>query len=123
MRVLLDTSVLLWWLADDPALSEDHRRQLARAQNTIYVSAVTLAEVSVKHSLGKLALPELFDEAVAGSGFDELPFTGEHAAQLRTLPWHHRDPFDRMLIAQAKVEGLTFATIDPRCARYGVQIL
>lgn len=123
MRLLLDTHVLLWWLADDPALPESHRRHIGRPKNDVFVSAITLAEISLKSSLGKLELPAGFDDAVASSGFEDLPFTSEHALTLRELPWHHRDPFDRMLIAQARSESLVFASMNSRNAEYGVRIL
>lgn len=123
MRVLIDTHVLLWWLADDAALSELHRDTVANPDHDVLVSAITMAEISLKSSLGKLVLPDGFDDAVLNAGFEELPFTAAHSIALRQLPWHHRDPFDRMLLAQARTEGLVFATADARCTHYGVQVL
>lgn len=123
MKLLLDTHVLLWWLNDDPALGAERRSSIKEERNSIYLSAISLAEIAIKTSLGKLEVPPEFDDVVAVQGFDQLAFTGKHAAVLRDLPWHHRDPFDRMLIAQATVEGLTFVTADERCRGYDVAVL
>ncbi|MEB3049156.1 type II toxin-antitoxin system VapC family toxin [Mycolicibacter sp. MYC123] len=121
MRGLLDTHVVLWWLADDDRLSAAHRELISEPVNELFVSAVTVAEVSIKASLGKLGAPAGFNDAVRESGFRELPFTASHAEELRHLPWHHRDPFDRMLVAQALVERLEFVTADARLGAYSVR--
>lgn len=118
MSFLVDTHVLLWWLADDPKLASSHREIMADGNNRIFVSSVSVAEMSIKASLGKLTIPDALPAAMAECGFDELAFSWRHALQLRTLPWHHRDPFDRMLISQAQVEGFVFLTADPRCREY-----
>lgn len=123
MRVLADTHVLLWWLADAPDLSTVHRAALADAENEVFFSAVSVAEVAIKVSLGKLEAPDGLQGALTDDGFTELPLTAEHAARLRDLPWHHRDPFDRMLIAQAQCDRLVLATADPRLAAYGVELV
>ncbi|MFT4124346.1 MAG: type II toxin-antitoxin system VapC family toxin [Microbacteriaceae bacterium] len=123
MRLLLDTHVLLWWLADDAALPSAFRDVIADPGNDVLVSAVSLGEVAIKASLGKLRIPEEFWDAVDSSGFEALPFGGHHARELLTLPWHHRDPFDRMLIAQARVEQLRLASVDAACRRYDVLLL
>lgn len=120
MSFLLDTHVLLWWLSDDPKLSSSHRSLIGDGSATVFVSAISVAEMSIKASLGKLSMPDDSNGAIAEAGFEELPFTYSHAAQLRQLPWHHRDPFDRMLICQAMVEGLIFLTVDPRCREYDI---
>ncbi|WP_419817625.1 type II toxin-antitoxin system VapC family toxin [Glaciibacter flavus] len=120
MRVLLDTHVLLWWLADHPSLADAHRQIIRNPDNEVLVSAVTIAEISIKASLGKLDAPgDLLDTLNAG-GFSSLAFTGTHGALLRDLPWHHRDPFDRMLIAQASVEGIPLLSSDRQLAAYDV---
>lgn len=122
MRLLLDTHVLLWWLADDRRLGDDHRALIADSSNIVLVSAMTVAEIAIKASLGKLEAPDDLLPTLEAGGFDELPFEASHAAVLRTLPWHHRDPFDRVLIAQAIAERLTVLTADPHFAAYGVDL-
>jgi len=123
MRLLLDTHVLLWWLADDHRLSAEHRVLIADASNVVLVSAMTIAEIAIKTSLGKLEAPDDLLPTLETGGFDELPFESRHADLLRKLPWHHRDPFDRMLIAQAIAEQLTVLTAaDPHFAAYGIEL-
>lgn len=121
MRCLLETHVLLWWLADDPKLAEAHRSRITDGANEIYVSSITVAEISIKASLGKLDAPAGVPEAIRQSGMRSLPFTASHAEELRKLPWLHRDPFDRMLIAQARIEDLELLTIDDQVRRYDVR--
>jgi len=120
MRALLDTHVLLWWLADHKSLSAAHRALIADSSNDLYVSAVTATEIAIKASLGKLRAPEGVADAITEGGFRELPLTARHAEALRTLPWHHRDPFDRMLVAQALTEQLVLVTADDRLRAYPV---
>ncbi|HVL62133.1 MAG TPA: type II toxin-antitoxin system VapC family toxin [Microbacterium sp.] len=122
MRLLLDTHILLWWLADDRRLSADHRALIADAHNLVLISAMTVAEIAIKSSLGKLDAPDDLLPTLEAGGFDELTFESRHAEVLRKLPWHHRDPFDRMLIAQAIAEQLTVVTADPHFAAYGVDL-
>jgi PIN domain nuclease of toxin-antitoxin system len=122
MRLLLDTHVVLWWLADDRRLTAEHRVLIADASNLVLVSAMTIAEIAIKTSLGKLEAPVDLLPTLETGGFDELPFESRHADLLRKLPWHHRDPFDRMLIAQAIAEQLTVLTADPHFAAYGVEL-
>ncbi len=123
MRMLLDSHVLLWALADDTRLTAPARRRIESATE-IYVSAASYWELAIKIGLGKLAvaLPEL-REAAHSSGYIELPVTGEHAETLLTLPAHHRDPFDRMLIAQAITEPMHLLTADAQLARYTELVL
>lgn len=118
MRVLLDTHILLWWLSDSPNLGDGDRQLIADADNDVLVSAVSVAEIAIKSSLGKLAAPPDIAGAITASGFDELPLTASHAQALRALPWHHRDPFDRLLIAQAKVEQIPLISTDDAVAKY-----
>lgn len=123
MRLLMDTHVFLWWLADDPSLGEQARTVIAAGHNLVYVSAATSWEISIKRSIGKLEAPPDIDNIVEEERFLKLPITllhGQHAGQ---LPHLHRDPFDRMLVAQARVEGLTLVTNDPNIKRYDVALL
>lgn len=118
MNLLLDTHVLLWWLADSHRLSARHRELILDAKRRVFVSSVSVAEISIKSSLGKLDAPEGVADAITSSGLELLAFDAAHAEALRELPWHHRDPFDRMLIAQAQIERLTLLTVDERIPHY-----
>ncbi|UOE42895.1 type II toxin-antitoxin system VapC family toxin [Agromyces larvae] len=122
MKALLDTHVLLWWLSDDRRLTPDHRAIIADASNDLLVSAVVVAEISIKASLGKLDVPDDLENVIRSGGFDHLDFSTAHAAALRDLPWHHRDPFDRMLVAQAHVEGIPLLTTDARIRDYRIAV-
>lgn len=122
MSLLLDTHVALWGLAGDPALSQDFLDRL-RHDPDIYLSPVTIWEITIKAALGKLAAPADLVERVRDMGFRDLPITSAHAIFAGRLPLHHRDPFDRMLVAQAAVEGLTLVTRDPEIGRYDVDTL
>ena len=120
--VLLDTHALLWWLEDDPRLGAGARQTIAEAD--IAVSIVTFWEIAVKHGLGKLAIaPEPVAHAVDRSGFAMLDLARHHCFALARLPLHHRDPFDRMLIAQAQSERMPVLTSDRRFAAYDVALL
>ena len=123
MNLLLDTHVLLWWLADAEELSTELRRRIADPRTGVWVSPVSAWEISIKSSLGKLTAPDDFDEVLAKCHFEELPITWRHASLAGQLPEHHRDPFDRMLIAQATSEGLTIATVDSVFAAYEVPVI
>ncbi|MBM3796878.1 MAG: type II toxin-antitoxin system VapC family toxin [Acidobacteria bacterium] len=116
---LLDTHLILWWLADDPALSHQARRLISSPENIIFVSAVNQWEFSLKQSLDKLRLPPGFDEALADADFEQLSLTFDDARHIAGLPWLHKDPFDRMLIAQARARGMTLLTADQTVAAYG----
>lgn len=123
MRILLDTHIVLWWMADDPRLPRSTQDAIAVPNAEVYVSAISLAEISIKKSLGKLTVSGDLPGAIKESGFQPLAFTAAHGHRLADLPLHHRDPFDRMLVAQALTESLVFATVDPACRRYAVQTL
>ncbi len=120
MRLLLDTHVLLWWLADSRELRAADKRLIASPQSLVYVSAVSVWEVEIKRSLGKIALPTDWADQLDAEGFRLLSVTCQHALQVAKLPPLHRDPFDRMLVAQAQVEGLSLLTYDETVRRYGV---
>ena len=123
MKLLLDTHILLWWLADSPSLPDQARQWIADPTSAVFVSAVSLWEIWLKQSLGKLKLPPDFEEKLAGESFESLPLLAAHTRGIASLPWHHRDPFDRMLIAQAKAAGLVFVTADESAAAYGDWVL
>lgn len=121
--LLLDTHVYLWWLLDDPRLVRDVRHTLSARQTTVYVSAVNVWEATMKAGLGRLELQgQDLSAEIAANGFIALPVSAQHAQAVGKLPLHHRDPFDRLLIAQAYSEGLTIVTHDAAFAAYGIAI-
>lgn len=120
MICLLDTHTLLWWIDDPNLLSGPARAAIADPSNDIVVSAVTCWEIAIKRGLGKLTAPVDLVALSRQCGFRELPITIEHALVTESLPLHHRDPFDRLLIAQAIVETATVITRDPNFVTYGV---
>ena len=122
MSLLLDTHVVLWWLADDPELPDDIKERLDHEPD-VRVSAATIWEIAIKQALGKIAAPEDLPERIRDTGFRELPVRFAHAMAAGRLPLIHRDPFDRMLVAQARCEDLTLVTRDPRCQQYEVTVL
>ena len=122
MKILLDTHILLWWLENSPSLPERARGMISSTDNTIFVSAVSLWEIWLKQSLGKLRLPADFTERLALESFENLPLTGSQTRRVSLLPWHHRDPFDRMLIAQAQVQELVLLTSDDVLTSYGAAV-
>jgi len=119
LRILIDTHLLLWWLANSPSLTEQARALISDPANTVFVSAVSLWEIWLKQSLGKLRLPADFETRLRAESFESLPLTAAQTRQVALLPWHHRDPFDRMLVAQAQVENLILLTADDRVTAYG----
>jgi PIN domain nuclease of toxin-antitoxin system len=119
--LLLDTHVALWWYQENSRLKSTVREAVGIA-DAVYVSAASAWEVAIKLALRQLRLPASFDEGVEASGFERLPITFAHAERAGALPLHHRDPFDRMLIAQAQVEGLTLVTRDRQLIAYDVAI-
>ena len=122
-RVLLDTHVVLWALAEPAKLARPARSALEDAQNEVLVSVVSAWEIAIKRALGKLDAPDDLEAAITMQGFEPLLLTFHHAAQASGLPPHHRDPFDRMLIAQAQAEGLILVTRDSNIPLYGVRTL
>jgi PIN domain nuclease of toxin-antitoxin system len=123
VRVLLDTHVLLWWLEGSAQLPGSARALIADPENTIFVSAVSMWEIWLKQSLGKLRLSDGFEDALAAESFENLPLSAAHAREVARLPWLHRDPFDRMLLAQARVAGLRLLTSDEALAAYSEPVL
>ena len=122
MRLLLDTHVLLWWLADDPSLSRSARDAIADSTTDVIVSAASVWEIAIKRALGKLEAPDDLLDAMKASDFDSLPITADHALAAGALPPHHTDPFDRMIVAQAQSEALVLVSTDPRLAAYDVAL-
>lgn len=123
MQLLLDTHAFLWWNSDDPALGPKARKAIAEQGNVVFVSAATAWEIAVKRALGKLDAPGEIATWVPKNGFIELGIDIDHAVRSAELPLHHRDPFDRLLIAQAQLEELTLVTSDPAIVKYDVTIL
>ena len=123
MNLFLDTHALLWWLDDSPTLSETGRSAIADPNNLIVLSAVVIWEIRIKQAVGKLEIPPNFYQIVKNQGFELLSITSQHANAVRELPMHHRDPFDRMIIAQAKLERLSVVTHDTIFKKYGIPVL
>jgi len=119
VNLLLDTHVLIWW--DEGRRLSGAARGAIEAADSVYVSAASAWEVAIKIGLGRLRPARTVEEAADESGFLELPITFRHAQRVSGLPAHHRDPFDRLLVAQAEVEGLTLVTRDPVFERYAVE--
>lgn len=124
MKLLIDTHLLLWWLAGGVRLPRRARGFLADASNQVFSSAASVWEVSIKTALGKIeADPNEMLVALRSGGFEELPVTGRHASAVMRLPAHHRDPFDRMLVAQSLVESLVLLTDDRVLSQYGATVI
>ena len=123
MNLLLDTCVLLWWFDDPTLLSEQTLTAIKEPENKIIVSVVSVWEIAIKKALNKLEAPEDLKEMIVDSGFELMPIDYEHAWQVKDLPPHHRDPFDRLLVTQAKVERLTLVTRDSWLNAYNISIL
>jgi len=121
-NLLLDTHVFLWWRGDDRRLQKKARSAIAEA-DLVFVSAASAWEAAIKAALGRLHLPDTIEAGVEESGFEKLPIAFSHAEAAAALPPHHLDPFDRMLIAQARIEGLTLITHDRRFEPYELPIL
>jgi PIN domain nuclease of toxin-antitoxin system len=121
--LLLDAHTVLWWLADDPNLGADARTAIADPANDVLVSAATVWEVAIKRALGKLESPDGLIDALEIVGFDVLPIAGRDAEAAGALPPHHRDPFDRMLVAQAQRLGALIVSRDPAFADYEADVL
>ena len=123
MRLLLDTHAALWFLSGDDRLGEGAIRQLTDDTNRVLLSAAVVWEVAIKRSLGKLTAPDEYLSLLLGAGVQALPVSIDHAAAVERLPWHHRDPFDRLLVAQASVEGAALVSRDEAFRAYGVTLV
>jgi PIN domain nuclease of toxin-antitoxin system len=123
VTLLLDTHVVLWWMTGEQDRIGGRAREAIAGEDPIVVSAVVLWEVAIKRLLGKLDAPtDLFDRLIQ-AGVDLLPISPGHADRVGTLPMHHRDPFDRLLVAQADCDGLALVTADGELRRYGVEVV
>jgi PIN domain nuclease of toxin-antitoxin system len=126
MRLLIDTHILIWFLEGNKSLAKPRRQIIANPQNDIYVSIASLWEMAIKISLGKLILAKPLADVIkqiAVENIEDLPILPEHILLVSTLPFHHRDPFDRIIIAQSQIENLAVMTDDMDFANYGIQIL
>lgn len=122
MKLVLDTHVLVWWMLDDRRLKGEARRAIAAA-DIVWVSVASGLEASIKIAKGRLRIAEPFRMTLAADDFTELPLTLRHAEELERLPHHHADPFDRILVAQARVEGATIVSHDRDLEPYGVPMI
>lgn len=127
MNLLLDTHALIWFLEDDVKLARHARTAISDPENKAFVSDATAWEIGIKHSLGKLDLPvpyeSLFPYQLEALGFHRLPIRYTHLHRQMQLPWHHRDPFDRLLIAQAQVEGMALISRDQHFSAYDIPLI
>jgi len=123
MTLSLDTHALLWWLEDPQLLSKAARKAIGEGRNTVYVSAAVVWEITIKKSLGKLDAPDDLGVAMEANRFLPLPITIPHALAVASLPPIHNDPFDRLLIAQARHEGFKLVTRDKHVAEYAVPFI
>jgi PIN domain nuclease of toxin-antitoxin system len=123
LRLLLDTQAALWWLSDEGRLGDAAERQLRDVTNEVLLSAAVVWEVAVKRSLGKLKAPPDFAATLLAGGAHALAVTVEHVAAVERLPWHHRDPFDRILVAQTEIEQATLVSRDEVLGAYSVPVI
>ena len=124
MRILLNTHILLWWLRDDKKLTNETKLYISESDNDVYVSAVSTWEIAIKKSIGRLTIDLVeFENAMGKSGLSLLPITMPHTLAVTSLPMHHSDPFDRLLVAQSIVEPLRLLTHDETVGLYGDHII
>ena len=123
MRLLVDTHAALWLLSNDDRLSQSARQLLFAKENECVLSSASVWEVAIKRSLGKLKAPADFHTQMQRHGFAGLPVYDHHAAMVAELPLHHRDPFDRLLVAQAIIEGMSILSADPLLRAYEVSVV
>lgn len=123
MKIILDTHIFLWALGDPDKIREQSRAEIETLANVVYVSSISIAEIMIKSSVGKLRVAYDPVEKALESGFELLDFTAEDALLLKELPFHHRDPFDRMLISQSLANGYPIVTDDRKYSAYGCKLL
>jgi PIN domain nuclease of toxin-antitoxin system len=121
--LLLDTHIVLWWLSEPSRIPSSIRKKIADPEIPVFVSAGCLWEMSIKCSLGRLRMPNNLLEVLARESMEILAIDARHALEVGNLPLIHQDPFDRIQLAQAKIEGLTLVTRDQKLQRYGIPIL
>ncbi|HEY2054286.1 MAG TPA: type II toxin-antitoxin system VapC family toxin [Solirubrobacterales bacterium] len=121
---MLDTHVVLWWMAGEPErIGKEARQAIDGGKEPIVISAVVIWEIAIKRRLGKLDAPEDLLTRLEQADVDLLPITARHADRVGTLPMHHQDPFDRLLVAQADIDGLALVSADSAMRRYGVEVV
>jgi PIN domain nuclease of toxin-antitoxin system len=123
VKLILDTHAALWWLSGDERFGSAAEEHVADATNQVLLSAAVVWEVAIKRSLGKLEAPGDFAPTLLGAGARPLPVGLDHAAAVEQLPWHHRDPFDRLLVAQATVERAALVSADEALGAYGIRVV
>jgi PIN domain nuclease of toxin-antitoxin system len=123
LKLILDTHAALWWLSGDKRFGAAAEEQLADPTNQVLLSAAVVWEVAIKRSLGKLQAPDEFAATFLAGGAQPLPISLEHAAEVERLPWHHRDPFDRLLIAQATIERAALVSGDEALRAYDARVV
>ena len=123
MKIIIDTPIFLWALSDPSKIDKSRRDQIELLSNTIYVSAISVTELMIKSSIGKLAIDFDVLEMIEKSGFEQLDFTANDALGLKEMPFHHKDPFDRMLIAQAEANGFFIMSDDSKFSLYDCKLI
>jgi PIN domain nuclease of toxin-antitoxin system len=123
MDILLDTHAIIWWLEDSPVLPGIWAQEFSKLKNNCFISSASVWEIAIKADLGKISIPKNYLDTLKGQGFIPLPISWNHARAISTLPPVHRDPFDRILIAQAREEKLLLASRDGDIAKYPVTLL
>jgi PIN domain nuclease of toxin-antitoxin system len=127
MKILLDAHAFLWWITDDPKLSSRARETISDVDNELFLSAAIGWEITIKVQIGRLKLPEdpkdFIPEQLRINGIKSLPIQMNHVLHVSTLPSHHRDPFDRLLVAQAQLEGMPILSADPQIGKYKVEVI
>jgi PIN domain nuclease of toxin-antitoxin system len=123
VKLILDTHAALWWLAGDDQFGSAAAEHLEDETNQVLLSAAVVLEVAIKRAQGKLEVPDGFADTLLGAGVQPLPITLAHTAAVEHLPWHHRDPFDRLLVAQAGIERAAVVTRDDALAAYDVTLI
>jgi len=126
MRLLIDTHILIWFLEGNNLLSKPRRQKIADSNNDVFVSITSLWEIAIKISIGKLTLNKPLADVIkqiAAQDIEILPVLAEHTLRVSTLPFYHRDPFDRIIISQAQIENLPVMTDDHEFSNYGIKII
>ena len=123
MNLMVDTHILLWWLSNPAKLSDAATQAIANPQNNLFVSSAVIWEIRIKETLKKLVIPSNFDDALSSQGFQDLPIQRHHVNAITSLPTLHKDPFDRIQIAQAIVENMPIVSMDPEFKRYSINVV